>query len=287
MTAQPLDWEGAGVASSWADLGAALSAEHVDPFQVAFTAAGAGLDTLGFVADPLDSLLTAGLGWLVEHVWFLREPLDALAGDPAQITAEARTWHHVGVELGAVAQQHRAAAEALGAWEGVAADGYRVAADLFGGALEQAGRDAARLAELILGSGAQVGTVRALVRDGIVGWVVEAVETAVLAGVAALVTAGGALGVGAVRLITSAVSLAHQLSRLVGRLLDAMILAGGTAAQISGAIRQSAAVVGAARPVVRDAERAAEHIGAARFVEYGKQHATAAQGERGWGQAPS
>ena len=35
-------------------------------------------DTIGFAIDPLGSVLTAGVGWLLEHISFLREPLDAL-----------------------------------------------------------------------------------------------------------------------------------------------------------------------------------------------------------------
>src|SRR5690606_41981378 len=95
--AQPWDdLAGAGVASSWADLHAAASADDVDPLQVTYAAAAAGLDTLGAITDPLDALLTAGVGWLIEHGRFLHEPLDAPAGDPAQITAQARTRPHHG-----------------------------------------------------------------------------------------------------------------------------------------------------------------------------------------------
>jgi hypothetical protein len=286
--AQPLDnFEGAGFVSSWADLHTAVSADQVDPIQVAYTAAGAGLDTLGAMEDPLGSLLSAGLGWFIEHVWFLHEPLDALAGDPTQITAQAQTWHNVGGELAAVAQEHRGAAAALGAWEGVAGDGYRGAVDRFGGALEGAAQNATELADLILATGAQVGTVRALIRDWIVGWVIEVIETAVLYGVAALVTAGGAMAAGTVHLILKAVDLAHTIARQVQKLLDAMILAGGMAAQLSGAIQQTTAAVRAAMPTVKDINEVAENLGAGAVIENGKQLTAAEQAQRTWGPAPA
>jgi hypothetical protein len=284
--AQPLDsFEGGGVVSSWADLNAALSADHVDPGQVAYTAAGAALDTLGAIENPLDSLLSAGVGWLIEHVWFLHEPLDALAGDPTQITAQAQTWHNVGGELLAIAQDHRGAAAALGAWEGMAGDGYRGAVDRFGGALDQAGRDAVQLADLVLTTGAQVGTVRALVRDEIARWVSEAIQSLVVAGVAALVTAGGALGAGALRLIWSAIDLANDIVRTIQKLLDAMTLAGGMAAQISGAIQQTAAAVKAARATVGEINTAADELRAGAVIETGKQLTGAEQQQRGWAPA--
>jgi hypothetical protein len=286
--AQPLDnWEGAGVASSWADLDAAMSADHVDPVQVAYTAAGAGLDTLGAIVEPLDSLASAGVGWLIEHVWFLHEPLDALAGDPTQITAQAQTWQNVGAELGAVAQDHRTAVAALGAWEGMAGDGYRKAVDRFGGAVEQAGRDATQLADLILTTGAQVGTVRALIRDQIADWGGMVVQYVALVGIGALVSFGGALGVGAIQLILSAIDLANTLVRQVRRLLDSLTLAGGMAAQLSGAIQQTATAVQAARPTLKEIHDVAEELNAGWVVENGKQHTAAEQTQRTWGSAPA
>jgi hypothetical protein len=44
------------------------------------------LDLLGVAMDPLGSLASAGVGWLIEHISFLKEGLDKLAGSPT------RTW---------------------------------------------------------------------------------------------------------------------------------------------------------------------------------------------------
>ena len=92
-----------------------------------FAAAGAGLDTLGAVLYPFNALLRAGLGWLFEHIAFLREPLDALAGDPDAVLAQARHWDRVAAELRAAAADHRATT--VPDWHGAAADGYRQAVD--------------------------------------------------------------------------------------------------------------------------------------------------------------
>ena len=109
--------DGAGVVSSWADLLAALSAEQVDAERVCFAAAGAGLDTLGAALYPFNALLRAGLGWLLEHIAFLREPLDALAGDPDAVLAQARHWDRVAAELRAAAADHRAST--VPDWQGI------------------------------------------------------------------------------------------------------------------------------------------------------------------------
>ena len=100
--------EGTGVTSSWADFGEAVTEEQPDGLTIAFAAAGAGLDTLGAITDPFDEVLSSAAGWLIEHVWFLREPLDALAGDPQQVIAQARTWSNIAAELHGIAADQTA-----------------------------------------------------------------------------------------------------------------------------------------------------------------------------------
>src|SRR5256885_794399 len=41
-----------------------------------------GLDLLGAAMDPLGTLASAGVGFLIEHISFLKEGLDKLAGNP-------------------------------------------------------------------------------------------------------------------------------------------------------------------------------------------------------------
>jgi uncharacterized protein YukE len=288
--AQPLDFEGAGFVSSWADVYSAVSADQVDPAQVAYTAVGAGLDTLGAIENPLDALLSAGVGWLIEHIWFLHEPLDALAGDPTQITAQAQTWHNVARELASVAQDHRAAAATLSAWEGMAGDGYRGTVDRFSGALDQAGRDATQLADLILTTGAYVGTVRALIRDAIADFLSDVIQYAIAALITATATAGGTLAAAVLRIVSDAVALATKIAQTIRKVLDAMTLAGGTAAQISGAIQQTADAVQetvktiqAARPTIAKINGVADDVRAGEATELGKQLTAAEQQQRTWG----
>ena len=66
-----------------------------------------------------------------------------------------------------------------------------------------------------------------------------------------------------------------------------MTLAGSMAAQISGAIQQTAAAVSAAMPTVREINQVADHLKAGWVVENGKQLTAAEQAQRGWGPAPA
>jgi hypothetical protein len=245
---EPGALEGAGVLSSYADLADALGAEHVDPTQVAFTAAGAGLDTLGFVANPLDSLLTAGIGWLIEHVDFLSEPLDAVAGDPNEIREQAAAWHLVSTELAAVATELRRVSDDVvaGGWDGAAAEQYALATERCSTALDRAGADAAELSGLVLSTGAAVGTVRALIRDTLAGFVAKVIQWVLAALAASVATAGFSLAALIAAVVEQAVSVARSCVRRISALLELLDEAGTNAARLGAAVRDTAAELGRA-----------------------------------------
>jgi hypothetical protein len=278
------DAEGAGVVSSWADLAAALTAERVDPAQVGFTAAGAGLDTLGVLLHPFDGLLQAGLGWVIEHVGFLREPLDALAGDPDEVLAEARRWDLVAVELRAVAGDFRAAT--VPGWEGAAATNHRRAVDDLAAALSAGADQAAALSRLVLATGAAVGTVRALIRDTIVDFVSAVVQYLLAAGTLAFLTAGGSLASVVLTVVVRALEVAEDIARRVRQLLDVLVAAGDAAGRIGTALQRTAERVRRVEPALRatgdSLYRSADATGAPLFIEAGKQLTDASQARNSW-----
>ncbi|MCW0213523.1 MAG: hypothetical protein OJJ54_09195 [Pseudonocardia sp.] len=179
---------GAGIVSGYADLAGAV-ADGADPLAVGMNGVAVGLDTLGGVIDPVGTLLSAGVGWAIEHLSFLREPLDALMGDPDAIVASADSWHHLSRVLGAQAQRHgNDVAVDLRGWTGEAAVAYGAASLGLDRSLRTASRSAETLAEVVLASGARVGAVRAVVRDAVAAFVADLVSwllaTAVTAGAA-------------------------------------------------------------------------------------------------------
>ena len=68
---------------------------------VAFT----GLDVASAVSDPIGTLISMGLGWALEWVWPFNALFNALAGDAAQVEANAQTWENVAMALGAAGAQ--------------------------------------------------------------------------------------------------------------------------------------------------------------------------------------
>lgn len=262
--------EGGGVFSSVADLNNALAGG--DPAQIGYSGLGAGLDALDAVVNPFDALVTAGLGFLVEHVAILHEPLDALAGDPTQILAQARTWRNVAGELHAVADGYRGATDGIAGWDGATSDAYRDAATTFTDQLHRAGDDADRLSALVIDTGAMVGAVRALVRDLIVDFVWKLVKWALVA-----LASGGTAVAAIIGFVWGEVSwLGITIWRRIDALLTRLEGASGLAGQLGAALRETADQARVAVPAARDALRptaeALDRDGpASEFVEYGKQ----------------
>jgi hypothetical protein len=85
-------YEGAGVVKSVAGFVDTLTAESegegVDVIDAAIGGAGMVVDLVGSAANPLAAVFSAGVGWLLEHISFIREPLDALLGNPDEMAAQ-------------------------------------------------------------------------------------------------------------------------------------------------------------------------------------------------------
>ncbi len=271
-TAEPLDsWEGAGAVSSVADV---WSSD--DPLGIVAHTVGTGLDLLDTVMNPLDDLAVAAIGWLIEHISWLHEPLDALAGDPTQIRAQAQTWHNVGAELGSVAAAYRSStAGGVEGWEGAGSEAYRTAVSGFADRLDDTAGRADGIALVLLATGEGVGRVRGDIRDAIADFVWQAVQLIAGAALAAFVTFGGALAAGALHIVFRALDLAWDNIRRVDELIDTLAAAGTTAGRLADGMRTAALHARFGAPVLRDAAgdivTAAENAHVDDVVEVGKQ----------------
>ena len=125
-----------------------------------------GLNALGAIMDPFQAIFAAGVGWLMEHVDFLREPLDWLAGDPKEIEGHAATWRNLQTRTYEATDYFAGQVKSTTShWGSDAATAYREkAAQMADGALAL-GKVADAMAEATLIAGSIVGVVRNTVRD--------------------------------------------------------------------------------------------------------------------------
>jgi uncharacterized protein YukE len=179
-----------------------------------------GLDTLATVLDPLGSVVSWGVGWLLEHVRPLSDALDWLAGDPDQITAHAQTWRDVAAHTRDVAADLQAAVAAqIGEWGGASATAYR--GHLAGQvqAMNGLARAAGGIAAVVEGAGLLVALVRELVRDLIADFVsVLAVRLPMW-----LAEAGLTLGAATPLVVSQVGSLVAKWAARIGKLLTALL----------------------------------------------------------------
>lgn len=136
-----------------------------------------GLDALGAIANPVDSLLTAGISWLLEHVHIFTEILDSLAGDPAAIQGYAEQWtqHRQSLTDTALDLRNHINND-TSSWTGAAADAYRTQAAQQIDGVHAAAASADAVAAAVQGAGQLVASVRMLVRDLIAQAVAEIIE---------------------------------------------------------------------------------------------------------------
>ncbi len=163
-----------------------------DPLGGVFDAGSAALDVLGDIGDPLGAVISCAVGWIVDHVSFLRDPVDWLAGDPHSIEAATKTYANVGAGMKQAAQAYADAAGGLGAqqWSGPAADAYRKKAADWVETLDGAGSAAQLQSMLISATGGLCAAVRAELFD----LVSEAIERWVMVGLVALANSAWTFG---------------------------------------------------------------------------------------------
>jgi uncharacterized protein YukE len=150
---------------------------------------GASLDGLALISDPLGALLQYGVAWIIEHVKPLTEALDWLAGDPAQIAANAQTWRNVAKSLQDQATDLAAnVRNDVSEWTGAASNAYRGWSPEQQNATASLGKAAETMAAVTECAGFLISAVRMLVRDAIATLVsrliVYAAEEAATLGIA-------------------------------------------------------------------------------------------------------
>ncbi|MEU8900844.1 DUF6531 domain-containing protein [Nocardia sp. NPDC048505] len=128
--------------------------------------AGLAAEGVALVVDPLGTLASYGVGWLIDHCQPLQDALDWIAGDPEQIAAYAKTWSNVSAKIAEAAATHKSAVESdIAAWTGAAATAYKTRAAETSDALNAAVQAASAASTAIEMAGMVVSAVRDTVKD--------------------------------------------------------------------------------------------------------------------------
>ncbi|WP_206792952.1 hypothetical protein [Amycolatopsis sp. MtRt-6] len=213
------------------------------------------LDLLGAAMDPLGTLASAGVGWLIEHISFLKDGLDKLAGKPEAITAKAVTWTNIAKQLTETAESYEQKAKKVqqSFSDCGSAEAYQRTAESYVGVLRGAASHAEGASTAMNVGAALVGTERGLIRDLISSFVGELIVKALAALAASWCTFGGTIAAFIADTVIEGGVLAEKISTRIAKIVEKLE---GLA---KGAGRSRAALEGAAN-ALKKAGKAADRI---------------------------
>lgn len=217
----PDNFAGAGPAESVVQFADSLSrAGEGDFAEIGMNAAAVGLDLLSAAIDPLGTLATAGIGWLIEHISFLREPLDWLAGDGDKIKAAVATWNQAALALDTIAQdQHNAVETQVSGWEQGAADRFRASQGQLVGETLAMSKACVGVAEQVATAGTITAAVRGMIRDLIAMFIWEVIRNAVIALASSVVSFGSSVAAFAAWTVGRAAVLLGKITKQIAKLM--------------------------------------------------------------------
>ena len=183
---------GAGFFDAAVSLDAAV--KEGDQVAIGIGSAGMALETLGMVLDPIGSLLTAGIGWIIEHVSIFRWPLDMMYGHPEMIAAAKEAIDAEKAKLEQWSTAHQEALDKLmREWSGDAADAFKKNMEAVTAQLATLGGYVEASAKHMQIAGGIVGAFRGIVRDMIAMVLATIIKGALIAAALAPVTFGASI----------------------------------------------------------------------------------------------
>lgn len=202
--------------SLWSDISDGSELDAV------FNVGGTAIDVLSAIIDPLGGVISCAVGWAFDHISFLREPVDMLAGDAASIDASAQTWANVSAAMGQAAGDYRTALNSLTSdkWSGSGRDLYQKNATGLIGSLNGSSTAAAVEGAIITATGELCAAFRGMIIERIS----EFAEKMAIRGLVALAnstwTFGGAIAAWVIDLEAEGAILAAKIESQIARLIS-------------------------------------------------------------------
>ncbi|MEV6908677.1 hypothetical protein [Amycolatopsis sp. NPDC051071] len=230
---------GAGVFDSWhmvADsIGKVQNAHGGDlaavSVELGINIISAALDTVAFVMDPFAKLIAAGLGWLIEHVSFLKWPLDQVAGNPAEVTKLANELHKIGEGLRNTGSDLDATLKStITQWQGEGHDSFVKSINDRKGWIDANAKASDVAGYLVETTGALIAAVRTLIRDIITTILGDIIATMLIALAMAAFTFGASIVVGVGKVV---VTVSVQVAAMLAKLAKVVAYAGRTLARLT------------------------------------------------------
>ncbi|MFG6402572.1 MULTISPECIES: hypothetical protein [unclassified Microbacterium] len=140
-----------------------------------------GMSVVDAVINPIATLVSLGVGWMLEHLWPLNDWLDQLTGDHQMVASYAVIWQNVSTSVSESAAELDASLSGISHMSGFTIDAYRAVLQTMAGALSGAAALASGVGLAVELLSTLVKMVHDMVRDVIsdlVGFVVQSIALA-------------------------------------------------------------------------------------------------------------
>ncbi|GGU24388.1 WXG100 family type VII secretion target [Nocardioides albus] len=219
-------------------VGVADAAGRGDWVEASIMGVATALETLGAIADPAGALISAGIGWVIEHMRPFPDWMDQLAGDPDQIRAFADSWRNVSGRIDDCAANFwRSADLAAADWDGMAVSAYRAAVRAQMEVIQGFAKVTDGVAAMVDLAGSIVAGVRELVRDALSQLIGYGISKA--AQILSVALAPKAIA----EIVAKVAEWAAKIGNFVKGLIRSIRALNGTLDDIMGAIGDAASAV--------------------------------------------
>lgn len=192
-----------------------------------------GLDALGSYINPFGSLISAGVGWLLEHIPGLSDVWDKLMGDAAAIEQVASTWENISTSLNSTGQGIATASSQIESWTGQARESYGEVAKAWQASVEGASTEAESIAVVVRLIGGAVAALKDVVYTLISDFVEFTVIPAALSALAtSWCTFGGSIAVAITYIEIQADVTATQITLKITKVTEEITVISERAAKV-------------------------------------------------------
>jgi methyl-accepting chemotaxis protein len=224
--------EGGGTATDLFNLFSDLSGD-ADGWETGMDTALVAIDVLSNAANPLGGLISAGVGWLLEHIPGISDIWDKLMGDASAIEQIAKTWENISKSLGETGKSFGEASKEIESWEGKAKQSYTNVAKAFEASVSGAAIESEALAIVVR----LIGGICAGLKDVIYTLIAEFIEFTVLPAIlSALATSwctfGGSIAAAITYIEIQADITAEQITVKITRVTEEITILGERATKI-------------------------------------------------------
>jgi uncharacterized protein YukE len=228
------------------------------------------------MGDPLEALIEAGLGFLLDLVAPLKEALDLVTGDPDGLNGKAEEWTSIAESLRELAPAvGEDATRTQSSWNGPASDAFRTKIANFERGVASVAGQADHVADVLRVSATLMDGAQGIIKGIIASWVEYAILTEAAAAASAFFTFGASEAAGQAAVAGEAAVACAQGAECVGQASSMLERIASMVRQVEGEFSQLARVVSDEASAMRQAEgslRSASEV----FAQAGRASATKA-----------